>query len=246
MKNVSNLGEVSQTFALYCLGAALSQIVGTGLLLSLFGERNFAIGITYSKTESLLTAFFGWVLFYEQLPMMGLFAILVGVTGVMLVSLVDDRLNLSNIMRAVTSKVAFKGLLCGTAFSFAGLLIRQATLTLSGSFMMSAAFALLFVLSIQSLALGSWIVFKDRQSFSAILQQWKPCAIVGLTSSLGSIGWFTAFALTNVAYVKTVGQIELLFSAIVTHHFFKEKISKTETVGMLFVVGSIVLLVFSI
>jgi len=111
--------------------------------------------------------------------------------------------------------------------------------------MVNAGFTLLVVMLIQFVLLGSWMLFKNRKCFFDIIQKWKPCLAVGLTSTLGSIGWFTAFALTNAAYVKTVGQIELLFSILITHHFFKENINKTEMLGMALVIGSIILLVYS-
>ena len=44
--------------------------------------------------------------------------------------------------------------------------------------------------------------------------------------------WFTAFTLQNAAYVKAVGQIELIFSLLVTVLFFKEKISLREWIGV--------------
>ena len=37
-------------------------------------------------------------------------------------------------------------------------------------------------------------------------------AFIGLTSAVGSIGWFTAFALQNASYVRAVGQIEVVFT----------------------------------
>ena len=74
----------------------------------------------------------------------------------------------------------------------------------------------------------------------------KIMSLIGLTSIIGSIGWFTAFTLTNVAYVKTVGQIELLFSILITHKIFKEKFNRMEIIGGLLVIFSILILVMTI
>ena len=45
------------------------------------------------------------------------------------------------------------------------------------------------------------------------------------------------------AYVKAVGQIELLFSFIVTYFYFKEKISRIEFVGTLLIAMGILVFV---
>ena len=46
-------------FALYTVTGATAQIVATFLLIHLFSYRNFAVGTTYSKTETVQTAVFG-------------------------------------------------------------------------------------------------------------------------------------------------------------------------------------------
>ena len=64
---------------------------------------------------------------------------------------------------------------------------------------------------------------------------WKTAGFVGLTSIAGSYCWFTAFTLQNAAYVKAVGQIELIFSIIATTLVFREKITLREFVGIGFI-----------
>ena len=62
---------------------------------------------------------------------------------------------------------------------------------------------------------------------------------------LGSLGWFTAFTLQNAAYVKVLGQIELVFTVLASVFFFKEKISAAEGVGILLIVAGILILVLA-
>ena len=64
-----------------------------------------------------------------------------------------------------------------------------------------------------------------------------------LTSLGGSFCWFIAFTLQNAAYVKALGQVELLLSIAATTLFFHEKISPREWAGMAVLVGSILMLV---
>ena len=66
---------------------------------------------------------------------------------------------------------------------------------------------------------------------------------VGLTSLCGSFCWFFAFTLQAAAYVKAVGQVELVLSLLASVLFFGEKISARELVGMAILSGSILMLV---
>ena len=66
--------------------------------------------------------------------------------------------------------------------------------------------------------------------------------LVGLTSMLGSVGWFTAMTLQNAAYVRALGQVELIFTFLTSIIIFKEHISKFEIYGILLIIGGVVLL----
>jgi drug/metabolite transporter (DMT)-like permease len=55
---------------------------------------------------------------------------------------------------------------------------------------------------------------------------------VGVLGMLGSLGWFVAFALMNAAYVRALGQVELIFSAAASVLIFRERITRREVLGM--------------
>ena len=57
--------------------------------------------------------------------------------------------------------------------------------------------------------------------------------------------WFIAFALASVAEVRAVGQVELIFSILVSMLFFKEKINKTEFFGIILLAASILIVIFA-
>ena len=63
------------------------------------------------------------------------------------------------------------------------------------------------------------------------------------TGVLGSLGWFTAFALQNAAYVRSVGQVELIFSVLVSTLFFREKPTLREVMGIGLLAVSIIMIV---
>ena len=47
---------------------AISQIVATALLLRVMSERNFTLGVAYSKSEILQVALFGFVFLGDRFP----------------------------------------------------------------------------------------------------------------------------------------------------------------------------------
>ena len=64
----------------------LAQILATVCVVALFRERNFAVGITFKKTEVVQAALIGFIILGEGVSTIGLVAILVGLTGVLLLS----------------------------------------------------------------------------------------------------------------------------------------------------------------
>jgi drug/metabolite transporter (DMT)-like permease len=75
------------------------------------------------------------------------------------------------------------------------------------------------------------------------MREWRLASLVGLTGMLGSVGWFTAMTLQNAAYVRALGQIELVFTFVASYFYFKEKTNRIEAMGIsLIVFGILVLL----
>ena len=75
------------------------------------------------------------------------------------------------------------------------------------------------------------------------MRQWRTAGAVGFVGWLGSLGWFTAFALTNAAYVRALGQIELVFSYLSAVFFFRERVTRIEVIGIGMLILGIVVLV---
>jgi len=79
----------------------------------------------------------------------------------------------------------------------------------------------------------------------AILRHWPPALAVGVSGFLASVGWFTAFALQNAAYVRAVGQIELVFTFLASVLFFKERTTRLELLGIILIMAAILLLILT-
>ena len=62
-----DLAAPNPTFIVYAVVGGLAQITATALLLYSFSFRNFAVGTTYSKTETVQTAIFGILILGDPL-----------------------------------------------------------------------------------------------------------------------------------------------------------------------------------
>ena len=86
----------------------------------------------------------------------------------------------------------------------------------------------------------SW---REPGQLRAVLRSWRWASIAGLAGALSSIGWFTALTIQNAAYVRALGQIELLFTFAAGILVFRERSSRLEVTGILLVTVGILILV---
>ena len=236
---------ITTKFILFCCISAIVQIWGTSALIAAFSYKNFAVSSTYAKTEALIAAIFGVILFKEYLSWSAFIIICIGISGVILMSLGKENKTLH--IKDLLEKGPLLGITSGFFFALTSLCVRQASLHLeSGPIFLKAAFTLRVTVSIQVVIMLIYLLIKERDQFGKMATHWQGATWVGLTAILGSIGWFTAMALQNVALVKTVGQIELLLSIWVAKQFFNEHITKKEAIGILIIGLSIVALVWVI
>ncbi|MCE8469435.1 EamA family transporter [Rhodovulum sulfidophilum] len=111
---------------------------------------------------------------------------------------------------------------------------------------MRALLALSCVTMMQTLAMAAWMVWREPGELARVARKWRAVLPVGATGMLGSAGWFTAFALQNAAYVRSLGQIELIFSILASVLVFHEKLRAAEILGMALLLASILMLVLLI
>jgi drug/metabolite transporter (DMT)-like permease len=217
-------------FWAYAFCGGLAQILGTLATVSLFTQRNFAVGIAFTKTETVQVALFSSVLLGEHVSTLGLVAILIGVVGVTLLSWPKGTTLMSG---SFANRAMATGLLAGAAFAFAAIGYRGAALTLGeGNFFFRAAVTLAWVTTLQTLTMLAMLRIGQPGQISRVLAGWRRTVLVGITGTLGSLGWFTAFTLQNAAYVRALGQSELVFSLILGFLVFGERISRRELAGM--------------
>ena len=233
------LPSLNPTFLLSAFLAGILQIFATVLLIQLLTLRNFAVGSTYVKSEILLTAIIGYFFFTEAVTLIGWLAIIVCVAGLMVVSI-----SKSGGLSSLWNQSALYGLGSGLCFALTSLFLRQASLSLGvEDSMLTAGMTLAYMVMLQTIITVVWVRWQQPGEISKVFQQWRPALFVGVTSVIGSIGWFTAMTLELASYVKTLGQVEFLLTVLIAIFYFKERPTRPEVVGMLLIIsGGIVLL----
>lgn len=232
-----SIPEFNSQFFYFAFGASIAQIIGTASLVAAFSYRNFAVSTSLAKTEAIQVAVVGSLLFAEPLSFYGWFSVVIGVVGVLMLSKV--KFTFENI---IGNKGVLFGLGSGLGLAFATLMIREASLSLETNRFLSAAITLVVMLTIQSLLSTIMLVKQDKSQFALMAKHWRLALFVGMTSLLGSIGWFTAASFQTAAYVKALGQVEFFITLVLTYRLFKEKITILEYIGMLFILLSVFVL----
>jgi len=90
--------------------------------------------------------------------------------------------------------------------------------------------------------LGAFLFWRERDQFGKVIRTWRASSMAGLASVLGSACWFTAMTLQTVAYVRTLGLVELLFTFAYSVFWFREKARPTEVMGVIFIVASVAMI----
>jgi drug/metabolite transporter (DMT)-like permease len=236
------LPAASGSFAFWVTLGAVSQIVATAFLLATMRERNFALGVAYSKTEIIQVAVFGLAFLGDPVTTATGIAILLGTLGVLLLSPADKARPLASLVAGWTSRAALFGLASGTGFAFSAIGYRGAALALGEApFLMAAASTLLVAQAIQTLLLGGWLLWRSRDVVRRVFAAWRASLFAGFMGAAASAGWFTAFTLETAAHVRTLGLIELVFSMAVARRFFREKLTRLEFAGTCLLAAGIML-----
>ena len=242
--------EPGAAFFIYGLLGGVTQIGATFCLVWLFSFRDFAVGTTYSKTETVQAALFGLVILGDGVGLAGAAAIFISLVGVMLLSTAKSGLDWRRLRLGWTERTALIGIFSGTLFGVSAVAFRAASLSLGDpgaadgpGFLMQAGFTLAFVILAQTAGMALWMAWREPGQLGAVLRSWRWAGLAGCAGALSSIGWFTAMTLQNVAYVRALGQIELVFTFAAGILIFRERSSRLEVAGILLVVAGILILV---
>ena len=228
---------LSATFWIAAALGGLAQILATFCTVALFSQRSFAVGIAFTKTEILQVALFSALFLGEPVGPVAVLAIIVGLAGVLILS----RPAGGWALRGWVSTASALGMTAGGLFGASAVGYRAATVEIDNpDAVFRAIFALAAATSVQSVMLLPWLIWREPGELTRITAARRPAFWVGVTGMLGSLGWFTAFALQNAAYVRSVGQVELIFTVLVSTYVFRERPSTRELAGIALLAGSII------
>ena len=240
-----SLPSLSNTFFFYVIAGSLAQIAATAMLIRLFSYRNFAVSTMLSKTDALQAAAWGFALFGDRFSSLGILAVGFGLAGLLLTLVGKEGLAKNDLMGALKQGSAWLGIGSGALFAMTSLSIREAIATVPDTHpFFAASLVLMSMIVLQTLLLSAYLLRYEYRQFAAIGRVGNSALLVGITSLLGSIGWYSAFALAHPAYVKTLAQIELPMALAVGTLFFGEKINRLEVWGMLLIALAVIIVAF--
>ena len=216
----------SGKFGFFIVAAAIMQILATGLMVMLFKLENYAIGAGLAKCEAPVSAVLSVLFFGTALTVTGWIGVLIGTLGVLIMSSASG-------WRSLSPKVFLLGMACSTAFALTSLWVREASLSIGLPFPHSAAWVLFLVISLQTVIICTYLFFRERDTLCQIFTKSKLVIMTSLASVIGSLGWFSAMSLQAVPYVKTLGQVEVIFMVLISYFWLGQSIARKDILALI-------------
>lgn len=235
---------LSVAFVLYCLDGGIAQIFGTFFLISAFGHRNYLVGTAYAKTEAVQLVVISVLVFGIALPEWAVMGAVTAMIGVLWLALPREKLTFLGWLKVSVQPAALFGLGAGLAFALTALALREASLTLGEQtpVLLKALLVLLVTNSLQVVVQGAYMLKFARCDLWQCLVAWRRAWPVGFLSAMGSAAWFAGFALTQVALVRGLGQIEVMFTLLFGHFYLKERFARNEVFALFLVAAGVVMI----
>ena len=244
----NNIPDLSIYSIVMCLVGSIFQVLFTYVLMKVFSHKNFATGIAFSKTEVILIAGLEIILLSAAFSISIIFGIILGVISVLLLSYAKKADSVSKtfilLLKSIMSIGTLVGLLSGLLLAGSVVAFRVSIISVDAPLLDKSLFISFIAIVFQTIFVGFYLFVNKRNEFQAVIKYWKPSLPAGLCGTGATFGWFVAFGLTTAAEVRAVGQIELIFSILLSVLFFKEKIKKTELTGIILLGLSILIIIF--
>ncbi|MFH7408312.1 MULTISPECIES: DMT family transporter [Acinetobacter] len=238
-KPVECVVHFTPKYWIYILIAGISQILATALMVQLFKQKNYAIGVGLAKSEAILAAIIGVIFLSDHLSVLAWIGVLIGGYAVFLLSK-------GNQLTGLSTKTLAIGIGSGLSFAITSLLVREASLELPMlPTVHRASWVLISVIGFQCISMLIYLSLFSRKTLVAMWQRLGLTFKVSFCSFIASLGWFTAMSMMSVPIVKTLGQIEILFSLLISAYFFKEKLARAEHWGLVLVVIAAMLVIWA-
>ena len=231
-----------------CFLGSIFQILFTYVLMKVFSHKSFAAGIAFSKTEVILIAFLEVIILNVFFSFPLLIGITLGVLSVLFLSYARKAKSILEtiklLLNSVSSLGTLIGLLSGLLLAASVVTFRMSIISIDGPILDRSLLISFIAIIFQTILVGLYLFLFKRDQLFAVIKFWRPSLPAGLCGTGATFGWFVAFGLTTAAEVRAVGQIELIFSILISIIFFREKIRKTELFGIILLGISILIIIF--
>jgi len=236
------LKNFSSTTWFFLIAASICQILFTIVLIKLFTLRSFAIGVAFSKTEVIQTTLLEIIVVGFILTSQVLLAIIIGFIGMLFMS--KQKL-IGNVgYNTLFFKQVTLGVSCGIFLGLSSVLYKIVLDSVTSDLIYKKVLILSFLaLAFQSAIFGIYIlVTEGTQNALKLMLIWKRGLPVGFFACAATFCWFYAFSLVDATLVRAVGQLEIVFSVLISFIFYKERITGFELIGMSLIIISILAL----
>ncbi len=231
-------GVPTFSFFLFTIVGSVFQAIGNTLFVNATKYGNFAVVVSFFRTDAILIAILSTLIFNVQYSTIAIFGIFLTVFGTFLITFFKNKLKLSNLW----SKDVVFGVSSAFFMAIAIMFFAESNKSfVGGNLVANVSIALIGNLFFQTILNGLWVFWKQKNELLELKKTWKNDIIIGLASALATICWFMAYVLKDSALVRAVGQIEFLFSILVSVYFFKEKLKKVEILSILIICVGILL-----
>ena len=218
---------------------AVCQIGGTALMLVVMGQRAFGVAYAYIKTEPVIVAVLGAVVLGDRLPPLAWLAVVTVTAGVLVASVPPrDYRRLLGETRMISAGIGAGALFGISSIAFRGGIVA----TGSGSLVARSLLVLAMTLALQTVLLGAWLALRDRAAFAGSLREWRQSFGAGFAGALSSALFFTAFALTPAANVRSFALVELPIAALASGRVTGRWLKPHELAGMAVIMAGVVAL----
>ncbi len=230
----------SLRFFALAFATGLAQLLGSIALIAAFRHASFAQSIVLHKLEVLFTAFLGALLFAEEPTRLAWLGILLTVAGVLGMAPAVGRSRFGKGQAFAVSA----GLLLAIVGFFLKAAIEELVLLNpwvgDGRFVV-AAHTLFHVTWMEVVLLTAWLARPRPSELALVPSNWKKMFLQGAFAFSASLGWFWAYSLAFVAYVKAVGQIESVAAVLYSLLIWKEREVARQIPGMALTLAGIAL-----
>ena len=226
----------------FLIAASICQILFTIILIKLFTLRSFAIGVAFSKTEVIQTTLLEIIIIGFILTSHVFLSIIIGFIGMLFMS--KQKLIGKLGYNSLFLKQVTLGVSCGIFLGLSSVLYKVALDSVVTDLIYKKVLVLSFLaLAFQSVIFGTYIISTEgKQNVLKLFSIWKKGLPVGFFGCAATFCWFSAFSLIDATFVRAVGQLEIVFSVLISYIFYKEKITGFELIGMSLITISILAL----